>query len=75
MTRTTLSTIDWKIVKAYADNNMEAAKTARVLYVTTNSVVYHLHKVSFVTGLNPYKFYDLVELIKRIDANKLDVEE
>ena len=60
-----LTDIDRVVIFAFAENNMSVAETARQSYLCRGSVEYHLHRVHQKTGLNPYKFYDLVELVER----------
>lgn len=52
-----------RAVIAYAENNMNAQKTADALHYHRNSVVYHLISVRKKLGKNPMKFYDLCELL------------
>lgn len=56
---------DIEIVLAYAEYNMSASELARKMFFHRNTVVYHLKKVKKETGLDPCKFYDLVELVKK----------
>lgn len=62
---------DVAILLAFADNNMSATATSRQLFMHVNSVYYHLNRVKHATGLDPKKFYDLVELtsLYKEDAN------
>ena len=53
-----------EIILAYAKNNMDVCKTARFMYKHSNTVRYHLDKMHNKYGLNPYIFFDLVELVK-----------
>lgn len=59
-----LQEIDAHIIKAMADFNMNVSRAACSLYMHRNTVVYHLDKVKRQTGLDPRRFYDLVELAK-----------
>lgn len=59
-----LTIMDWHVVRAYADCNMNASAAARVVHMHINNVEYHLEKVKRLTGLNPKCFYDLVELMR-----------
>lgn len=47
----------------FADTNLNAAATAQVLHLHPNSVRYRLTKVRRGSGLDPYRFHDLVELL------------
>ena len=60
---TKITKLDAEIILAYAEYDMNALEVARQIYVHPNTVDYHLNKVKRVTGLNPYRFYDLHELV------------
>ena len=55
---------DAHIVVAMANHNMNAIDVARAIFAHRNTVLYHLDKVKQQTGLDPRRFYDLVELVK-----------
>lgn len=55
---------DAHIVVAMANHNMNVTDVARVIFTHRNTVLYHLNKVKQQTGLDPRRFYDLVELVK-----------
>lgn len=59
-----LTEMDWRVVKTYADCNMNKSQTARRCYIAGNGVWYHLGKVKKLTGLDPNNFYDLIKLVK-----------
>lgn len=59
-----ITDVDMKVVRGFAENDMNSAKTAEALFMHRNTITYHLDKVKYVTGLNPYKFYDLVKLVQ-----------
>ena len=54
-----------KTAKAFADANMRIKYAANKMYMTNSSVVYRLKQLHKITGLNPYNFYDLHELLKK----------
>lgn len=58
-----LTDVDVRVVRAFANNNMDVTKTGRELFLSRNTVKYHLESVGKKLGLNPLKFYDLVELV------------
>lgn len=45
-------------------HNMNVTDVARAIFTHRNTVLYHLNKVKQQTGLDPRRFYDLVELVK-----------
>ena len=55
---------DAHIVMAMANHNMNVTDVARAIFVHRSTVLYHLDKVKQQTGLDPRRFYDLVELVK-----------
>lgn len=59
-----MNKVDAEIILALASYDMNTNKVARQLFMNRNTVVYHLDKVYRQTGLNPRKFYDLIELVK-----------
>lgn len=67
---TELDDIDVQIVLTLADSNMNESETARRLFMHRNSVVYHIAKIEYKTGLNPANFYDLVELVPMARARR-----
>ena len=56
---------DIEIILGYAENNMNVSETARKMFFHRNTLEYHLDKVKKKTGLDPRKFYDLLELVKK----------
>lgn len=55
---------DAHIVVAMANHNMNVTDVAHAIFAHRNTVLYHLNKVKQQTGLDPRRFYDLVELVK-----------
>lgn len=55
---------DAHIVIAMANHNMNVTDVARAIFAHRNTVLYHLDKVKRQTGLDPRRFYDLIELVK-----------
>lgn len=43
---------------------MNIGEVSRQLFMHRNTVTYHLDKVKRQTGLDPRRFYDLIELVK-----------
>ncbi len=59
-----------EVLFAFAENNMNATDTSRQIHLHRNTVIYHLSKIHESTGLNPHKFYDLVQLLKLCNEEK-----
>jgi carbohydrate diacid regulator len=69
-----ISDLDRLVLLAYAENNMDASKTSRNEYMHRNTVIYHLHRVNEKTGFDPFKFYDLLQLINAINRLEGNVD-
>ena len=52
-----------EIILKLAKNNINAAATAREMFMHRNTVDYHIRMVHRNTGLNPLNFYDLNTLV------------
>lgn len=61
--RKELTDLNVQVVLAFADNDMSVTETGRKLFLSRNTVKYHLESVERKTGLSPLKFYDLVKLV------------
>lgn len=59
-----------EIIKAFAENNMNATETAKSLYMHRNAVIYHIGEIKRKTGLNARRFYDLLKLLEIVGDNK-----
>ncbi len=59
-----------EIILSYAENNMSASLTARVMMYHRNSIEYHLEQVYKEHNLNPKKFNDLIELVRIAKGEK-----
>lgn len=69
--RTELDDVERNVIMAMADENLRVSKAANSLYLHRNTVVYHLDQIQEITGLDPRKFYDLVELIDMLMKGEL----
>ena len=49
-------------LKSFFDNNLSILKTAQTIYVHRNTLLYRLRRVKEITGLDPKKFDDAVQL-------------
>lgn len=61
-----LTDLDICVVLAFADNDMDATKTGRKLFMHRNTIQYHLDVTLEKTGLSPTKFYDLIKLVEML---------
>ena len=55
---------DAHIVIAMANHNKNVTDVDSAIFTHRSSILYHLNKVKQQTGLDPRRFYDLVELVK-----------
>lgn len=49
-------------LKAFFDNNLSISRTAQTIYVHRNTLLYRLRRVKEITGLDPKKFDDAIQL-------------
>jgi len=49
-------------LKAFFDNNLSISKTAQAIYIHRNTLLYRLRRVKEITGLDPKKFDDAIQL-------------
>ncbi len=57
-----------EIITKLAKNNINAAATAREMFMHRNTIDYHIRMVYRNTGLNPLNFYDLNQLLRKATA-------
>jgi len=55
-----------KTIIAFADNNMNRTLTGRELFISNTAVYFRLKRINTMTGINPEKFYGLIELLSKI---------
>lgn len=52
-----------EVILNLAKNNINAAATAREMFMHRNTVDYHIRMIYRNTGKNPLNFYDLLDLL------------
>lgn len=57
--------IDVRLIRAFAEHDMNVTDTADAVRMHRNSVLYRLKVIKRTTGLDPRKFYDLIKLLER----------
>lgn len=72
MAKTGLSDIQREIILALADCGMKPGKAARKSYIDRNTVYYHFERIKAITGKDPTRFYDLIELVEMAKAPKVE---
>lgn len=63
-----MTTKEKEILLAFAANDMNSCKGARVVFMSRSSFYYHFNNIKAKTGLNPLKFYDLVKLLGMVEV-------
>lgn len=53
-----------RIIIGYAENDMNLSRTARNIRYHPNTIRDYFPRIAKKYGLNPKKFYDLVELVE-----------
>ena len=62
---------DVAIVRALANNNLNATKAGRALHLSRNAVIYRAKKIHEATGANPLDFFgccNLLVFIRRLEG-------
>jgi len=49
-------------LQGFFDNNLSITQTAQAIYVHRNTLLYRLRRVKEITGLDPKKFDDAIQL-------------
>ena len=57
------------IIRSMCDNNLSISAVARDLNYHRNAIMYHVERIQKITGLNPKRYYDLMELEKMIGGS------
>ena len=58
------------VIRAFASNGMNIAKTAEKEFLHPNTVRYHLRIIKKKTGLDPCNFFDLNKLLTEISERE-----
>lgn len=66
-TRAILTDDEVREIRLLADRDINIAKTATELFMHRNTLVYRLDMITLKTGLDPRKFWELVELLRIIE--------
>lgn len=57
-----LTDIEKEIILVYAECSMNATDTGRTLFMHRTTIQWHFQRIKAKTGLEPRRFYDLVNL-------------
>lgn len=58
---------DGEVIKCLAEKDLCMTAVAKAQHYHVNTIEYHVRRITEKTGLNPTKFYDMVELLRRIE--------
>lgn len=58
------------VILALAECNMSGNAAAKKLFLDQSCVSYHIKLIKAITGKNPRKFYDLVDLVAMVKGEK-----
>lgn len=62
-----------EIILALAECDLTVRRAAQKLYRHTNTVYFHVAKIKQLTGKDPLRFYDLVDLIEMTKESSNDL--
>lgn len=68
MMHTRLNRTEREVIKAFASNDMNLSKAAKEIYLSRGGAFYRLNLIRKKTGLNPFRFYELIELLKEANG-------
>ena len=60
--RKELKPVFWETLEVFFEYNMNITNTAKAIFVHRNTLIYRLEKVKQVTGLDPRKFNEALQL-------------
>lgn len=63
---TDLSDVQVSVIRSMADNDMVVSSVADSLHYHRQNINYNINQIKKKTGLDPKRFYDLVELMKMV---------
>ena len=64
-----LNQMEKDIILSFARNDMRVISAGKELFMSYGSVHYHMKKIKEKTGLDPKKFYELIELVKEVKGD------
>lgn len=66
-----MTPVRYAVILAMADCNLNICAAARKLGVDHTNVRYHIERIIDITGKDPRKFYELVELVYLVKGAKI----
>ena len=67
-----ITEIQQELITLFAKCDMNMSETSRIGHIHRNTIYYHFDKIKESTGIDPRKFFGLVELLNDINNSKLD---
>lgn len=64
-----------EVILGFANGNMNIGECARLMYVHRNTVYYYFGKIKEKAGLDPQNFYDLCELVEKVNREDKNVQQ
>ena len=61
-----LNDTEVQVILSFAKHNMKTAPVARELHYCRQAIDYRLNQIKQKTGLNPWGFFDLCELVEMV---------
>ena len=68
----TMSEHEKKVILALADNRLNTSDAANALNLHRNTVLYHIGKIRWSTGLDPLDFHDMCKLYAMVRGERKD---
>ena len=63
----------WKTMEVFFENNLHVTYTAKILYVHRNTLLYRLKKMKDLTGLDPRKFDQALQLYLALKMSQFQI--
>ena len=64
MAKDEITPVRCRIILALANNSMRVSRAAKEICMDHSTLIYHLKWVKAITGKDPMKFYDLIDLVR-----------
>ena len=59
-----------RVILALAECDMSANAASKKLFMDSSTVVYHIRRIKAITGKDPRKFFDLVDLVAMVKGER-----
>lgn len=58
------------VIISLAENDMRVSSVAEHLNYHRNTIIFHIKRINELYGLNPLRFYDLIQLLDMCELDK-----